>query len=179
MTDEMEAAIRARDAGMALVDAHAHPAWKAMMDRTILDFARLGVEFGAGDVTAIVGMPANPNAIGARFSLAAQHGLIEVVSFGRSKRAARHAGSSRTWRGTAIAADFTPPIPAVKKTATRRRAPFVPAEKLVPKMQWRCTFCATPVAAWQNVQVSAIAVDPRWGEARCEKCARRRTMSLR
>lgn len=99
---------RLRDEGMALVDEHEHPAWKAEADRVIRELAYGGRPFTAYDVTDRIGMPARPNAVGARFSAAARQGIIEDIGYTQSKRAARHASRQLVWRGTAEAQAHQP-----------------------------------------------------------------------
>lgn len=96
---------------MERVDAHTHPAWKAMADQEIIRLARLGIHFNAQDVTDAVGLPARPNAVGARFSAASRRGIIVPVGYAQSTRPDRHASRMLVWQGTERAQAVEPPIP--------------------------------------------------------------------
>ena len=101
---------RLRDEGMALVDEHEHPAWRAAADRAIRELAYAGSPFTAEDVISRVGMPNRPNAVGARFSAAARQGLIEDIGYAQSSRSTRHASRLLVWRGT-VEARSAAPVP--------------------------------------------------------------------
>ena len=57
------------------------------------------VDFTADTLTARIGQPDSPNAIGAIFGKASRAGLIHCVGVRTSTRIARHGGIQRVWRG--------------------------------------------------------------------------------
>lgn len=92
-------------AGIARANATVAPEWKDLADGVIRELAASGVEFTSEAVTAKVGQPtdsdgrAKPNAVGARFSAAANRGLIIRVGFTKAQRPNQHAAMLSLWRG--------------------------------------------------------------------------------
>lgn len=161
---------RLRDEGMQKADAHAHPAWKAVAGAALVKLARTGEEFGAEDVTAIAGMPAQPNAIGSLFSTYAKRGVIVAVGFQQSSRASRHASRQLTWRGTEKARTFAaPPAPDLTE-----RLPQGQMSILEPA--WHCPNCDSEIDA-KFVTIWDIA--PKYGQAGCSKCMKKVTVQFR
>jgi len=70
---------------------------KARVELDLL--AKSGMEFSADDITAICGVPDEPNAIGAMFAQAHKQGLIRPVGTRTGDRPDRHSGSQRIWVG--------------------------------------------------------------------------------
>lgn len=91
-----------KESGMRLVEtaeAIAGP-WVEQFDAELSRRAASGEEFSAEDITAVVGRPSHPNAVGARINAAARKGLIEKVGVVKASRRERHANEMRLWRGT-------------------------------------------------------------------------------
>jgi len=87
-----------RDAGAkAVLDRNA--AWAEKADRCMKLMAVCGYDFTAEDVTAEIGQPPHPNAMGGVFLRASRKGLIVPVGVKRATRDARHASMLRVWRG--------------------------------------------------------------------------------
>jgi len=81
--------------GLALVESHTPEDWKA-------DFAMVGRtqgdEFTAEDIIDIIGLPPNPNAVGAAMSALVKELKLVRVGYRPAKRPSRHAGVVAVWR---------------------------------------------------------------------------------
>jgi hypothetical protein len=89
-----------RDRGMAMADRAADAQWKARVDAAIDHLAACTEPFTAEDVRLIAGdPPSHPNAMGARFSAAAQRGVIRSVGFRAAERVSLHRHPIREWVG--------------------------------------------------------------------------------
>ena len=90
-----------RDAGIASVASNPSMAtWRSLARVELERLARSGAEFSADDLTAAVGIPTEPNAVGAVFAIAHKQGLIRAVGERTGDNPQRHAGHQRTWTGT-------------------------------------------------------------------------------
>lgn len=88
-----------RDLGIDKINSKTPEAWKTACDLAIARLALTGQEFTAEDVRRAVGDPHHPNAMGARFNVAAKQGVIEHVGYRKPARASRHAAPIGVWRG--------------------------------------------------------------------------------
>jgi hypothetical protein len=89
-----------RDAGIASVSRNPTMAtWRSLARIELHRLAMSGAEFSADDLTAVVGIPSEPNAVGAIFATAHKQGLIRPVGSRLGDNPQRHAGHQRTWRG--------------------------------------------------------------------------------
>lgn len=153
---------RLRDEGMALVDSHAHPAWKALFDRELERLAASGRRFTVADITAVVGLPERRNAVGARIGAASKRHLIVQVGWEKPERASRHANDNRVWVGTDRAGGAAVSLPP-------RVAPPAP-KPVVLGAFWRCGGCNSLLDP-QTVTESTF--DARYGEGYCMTCKTR------
>lgn len=167
---DIEDGRRLRDEGMRKADAHVHPAWRAVASAALLELARTGRVFSAEDVTAIAGIPAQPNVIGSLFSTYARRGVIVEYGYVQATRASRHASRTLTWRGTAKAGSYLPPEPVQLKDQqpAGQQSIFTPG--------WHCPNCDHEIAK-EFVTVWDIA--PNYGQAFCQKCGKKVTVQLR
>lgn len=89
-----------RDGGVDRVSANTPDDWKFACDTAIARFAATLKPFTAEDVRAIVGDPPNhPNAMGARFLIAARAGMLEKLGYKNPARPSSHSSVIAVWRG--------------------------------------------------------------------------------
>lgn len=95
-----------KEAGMQLAAGAADPDWRRAVDDAIVRLASTRddagelVRFTAEDIRRIAGDPPDhPNAMGARFYIAARRGVIRRVAYRKSKRASLHAHPIAVWQG--------------------------------------------------------------------------------
>lgn len=112
-----------RDAGMALVSDAEGDAWKALATNEIRRQARAGWRITAETVTAVVGLPAHPNVMGALFSGLKRGGEITDVGYMQAQRTERHASRMLVWIGTNVKPDIPVEAAASRTPATSSRVP--------------------------------------------------------
>lgn len=105
-----------RDAGMDLAE-QGDDAYKALAINEIRRQARAGWRITAETVTAVVGLPAHPNVMGALFSKLKRAGEIVDVGYIQASRVERHASRMLVWKGTDV------PLEAATPPAVSSRAP--------------------------------------------------------
>jgi hypothetical protein len=76
---------------------HVDPQWVADAERWVQRLAP-GSLFTAETLTAAIGRPSHPNAVGARLNALARSGLIAVDGFVQAERSERHASRMLRWR---------------------------------------------------------------------------------
>lgn len=109
-----------RDAGMDLAE-QGDDAYKALAILEIRRQARAGWRITAETVTAVVGLPAHPNVMGALFSKLKRAGEIVDVGYSQATRPERHASRFLVWIGTDVQPDV--PLEAATPPAASSRAP--------------------------------------------------------
>lgn len=174
--DDLREGQRLGEEGGARALANTLPAWKALAKATLLGLAKetyqsLG-DFSAEDVTAIVGMPpavsGTHNGVGGIFQWASKKGLVKVVGRAPSTRPDRHGNNNNLWRGTAKAMTFFAPDVAIPQEPRGQQSIF--------EAVWRCTVCDTEV---MPTVVTAHVIAPKYGEAWCPKCLKKRMFQFR
>lgn len=180
--DGLEEGRARKEAGQASALEHAGPAWRALADAELLRLARSGEEFTADDITAHIGVPGEPNAIGSLFSRWSKRGVIITVGYRQSERADRNAGTNRIWRGTLAAADYWVPRtpkaarydPRETEVAPVTTQPFVSPLKATTgdweaperTLHWSCDLCN----GWMGTVSNSLI--PGMSMGRCPRCNR-------
>lgn len=89
--------------GAQLADQNADAGWRGDAWRALETLAWSGRPFTADDLLKLVQLPDAPCRVGGLFMAASRSGLIECVGAVPSRRASRHGGLQRQWRGAAVA----------------------------------------------------------------------------
>lgn len=110
---------QAKEAGIAQALSSAPSApWRVVARAGLLELVGRGRPFTSEDLTALVGQPPSPNAVGAVVNGAARAGWIERAGFVKAERANQHAALISRWQPTLEglqAAEAAPPFAAPRK----------------------------------------------------------------
>lgn len=96
--DAVQAAVAARDAGIAQVEDSQRAAWnRRLIDQVIAAFAKAGDPFSANDLRHLIDVPGP--LMGARFLAASNRGSIRFIGYVKSTKENTHAKNVNLYVG--------------------------------------------------------------------------------